>query len=58
MVDIIYSKDGNKFTDIAYPNCIHWLGKLIRVYKFQIGLTNNQDFGVTSKMINYLLVIW
>ena len=54
----IYSRSGNKFMNTACPILEPWFGKFMIVSKLRTGVMNNQYFGLTSKMVKNLLMVW
>ena len=58
MVNKIYSKDGNNFTETEFTAHGNWFGKLMRGSKLQIGVINNNDYIVTIKRIHAMLLGW
>ena len=58
MGDMIYARDGDKFTETACLTRGLWFGIFMRVSKLQMGVIKKQYFGVTSDMIKYFLEGW
>ena len=48
MVDTIYARDGENFTETVRPTRGPWFSKFMRNSKLRMGVIKKQDFGVTS----------
>ena len=56
MGDTIYARDERKFMKTACPTSGMWFGKFMGGSKWRKRMINNQDCGLTSKTVKYLLM--
>ena len=58
MGDTTFARDGKHFTDTACPTQGPWFRNFMIGYQLRIGVIKKRYFGVTSDMVQALLVGW